>query len=66
MSFADKAREKADEVAGKIKKAAGDAADDPGLEREGRDEEIKAKAKQAGEQLKDAADKARERMNDRH
>lgn len=65
MSFADKAREKADEVAGKIKQAAGDATDDRDLENEGRDEEIKSKAQQAGEHLKDAADKARDRMTDR-
>lgn len=65
MSFADKARAKADEVAGKIKKAAGDAAGDRDLENEGRDEEIKSKANQAGEQLKDAADRARDRMTDR-
>jgi uncharacterized protein YjbJ (UPF0337 family) len=48
MSFIDKMR-------GRVKKAAGDLADDPSLRREGRQEERKGEAK---EELKQAQDEA--------
>ena len=44
-----------DKISGRIKKAAGDLADDPSLRREGRREERKGEAK---EELADAQDKA--------
>ena len=44
-----------DKVTGRIKKAAGDLADDASLRREGRDEERKGEAK---EELADAQEKA--------
>ena len=42
------------EVKGKIKKKAGQAADDADLEAEGQAEESKGDLKQAGEKVKDA------------
>jgi uncharacterized protein YjbJ (UPF0337 family) len=44
-----------DKITGRIKKAAGDLADDPSLRRQGRQEERKGKAKQ---ELADAHEKA--------
>jgi uncharacterized protein YjbJ (UPF0337 family) len=49
MGLADKAKEKAEELAGKAKAAMGDTTDNPDLEAEGRTQESKADAKQAGE-----------------
>jgi uncharacterized protein YjbJ (UPF0337 family) len=50
----DKAASKVTEAKGKIKKKAGEATDDPGLEAEGRAEETKGDLKQAGQKVKDA------------
>jgi uncharacterized protein YjbJ (UPF0337 family) len=49
MGLADKAKEKAEELAGKAKAAMGDTTDDRDLEAEGRTQESKADVKQAGE-----------------
>ena len=57
MGVADKAKNKADELAGKAKAAMGDATDNPDLEAEGRMEESKADVKQAAEKSQDAGDK---------
>jgi len=54
MSFADKAKDKAEELIGKVKEGAGEATDDEGLKAEGKAEQIKANLKQAGEKIKDA------------
>jgi len=54
MGAENKAANKVTEVKGKIKKKAGQATDDPGLEAEGRAEEAKGDIKQAGEKVKDA------------
>ena len=54
MGLADKARNKAEELAGKAKAAMGDATDNRDLEAEGRAEESAAHAKQSGENIKDA------------
>jgi uncharacterized protein YjbJ (UPF0337 family) len=56
MGLADKAKDKAEELAGKAKTAAGDATDNPDLEAEGRVQESKADLKQAGENVKDSGD----------
>jgi uncharacterized protein YjbJ (UPF0337 family) len=56
MGLADKAKDKAEELAGKAKAAMGDATDNPDLESEGRTQESKADAKQAGENVKDTGD----------
>jgi uncharacterized protein YjbJ (UPF0337 family) len=50
----NKAANKVTEVKGKIKKKAGQATDDAGLQAEGRAEESKGDLKQAGEKVKDA------------
>ena len=54
MGPENKAANKVTEVKGKIKKTAGQATDDAGLEAEGRAEEPKGDLKQAGEKVKDA------------
>jgi uncharacterized protein YjbJ (UPF0337 family) len=56
MGIGDKAKNKAEELAGKAKAAVGDATDNRDLEAEGRMEESKADVKQAGENLKDTGD----------
>jgi uncharacterized protein YjbJ (UPF0337 family) len=54
MGAENKAANKVTEIKGKIKKKAGQATDDAGLEAEGRAEESKSDIKQAGEKIKDA------------
>ncbi|MFD4356656.1 CsbD family protein [Nocardia sp. NPDC058519] len=54
MGIADKAKNKAEELAGKAKEAAGRATDDRDLENEGRGEQVKSNLKGAGEKVKDA------------
>jgi uncharacterized protein YjbJ (UPF0337 family) len=56
MGFADKAKDKAEELAGKAKAAVGDKTDNPDLEAEGRMQEAKADVKQAGENVQDSGD----------
>ena len=54
MAEGDKARNKAQELKGRIKEGAGRATDDERLEAEGRSDRTKGSAKQAGEKAKDA------------
>jgi uncharacterized protein YjbJ (UPF0337 family) len=54
MGAENKAANKVTETKGKIKKKAGQATGDTGLEAEGRAEETKGNLKQAAEKLKDA------------
>lgn len=56
MGLADKAKDKAEELAGKGKATVGDKTDNPDLEAEGRMQESKADLKQAGENVKDTGD----------
>jgi uncharacterized protein YjbJ (UPF0337 family) len=56
MGLADKAKDKAEELAGKAKAAMGDATDNRDLEAEGRMQESKADVKQAGEHAQDSGD----------
>jgi len=56
MGLADKAKDKAEELAGKAKATVGDKTDNPDLETEGRMQEGKADVKQAGENVKDTGD----------
>ena len=55
MTVLDKARNTAQELAGKIKKVAGRAAGDRRLATEGRADEAGGDLKQAGEHVKDAS-----------
>ena len=54
MGADDKIDNKADVLKGKAKEATGRFADDPELEAEGRGDQAKGHAKQAGEKVKDA------------
>jgi uncharacterized protein YjbJ (UPF0337 family) len=54
MSAKDKARNKADEVTGKVKEEVGQATGDTSLEAEGRKDQAKGNLKDAGEKVKDA------------
>jgi uncharacterized protein YjbJ (UPF0337 family) len=53
MSLADKAENKAEELKGKGKEAAGRATDDDELKAEGKTDQAKGNLKQAGEKIKD-------------
>lgn len=55
MGLDDKIGNKAQEAAGKMKEATGDATGNEKLQAEGAGDQAAAKTKQAGEHLKDAA-----------
>lgn len=54
MGLVDKAKNAAEDLAGKAKEAAGKATDDKSLEAEGQTDQSKSDLKQAGEKVKDA------------
>lgn len=54
MGVVDKAKNKAEELAGKAKKKVGHATGDKDTEAEGHKEQAKGNLKQAGEKVKDA------------
>jgi uncharacterized protein YjbJ (UPF0337 family) len=54
MSATDKAKDKAQEIAGKVKENAGQATNDDDLEARGKADQAKGDLKQAGEKIKDA------------
>ncbi|NMN94792.1 CsbD family protein [Antrihabitans stalactiti] len=54
MSAIDKARNKADELAGQAKEKLGQVTGDKSQEHEGRGDQAKANLKDAGEKVKDA------------
>ena len=54
MSFADKFRNKAQELRGRIKQNTGEITGNMDLQAEGRADEVKSNLKQAGEKVKDA------------
>lgn len=56
MSFADKAKNAAQDAAGKAKEAAGKATDNEDLQVEGKGDQAEASFKNAGEKAKDAID----------
>jgi uncharacterized protein YjbJ (UPF0337 family) len=60
MGLDDKIKNEAEEAKGRGKQWVGDKTDDEELEAEGMTERAKAKAKQAGEHVKDAARDARD------
>ena len=51
-----------DKITGRIKKAAGDLADDPSLRREGRQEERKGEAKEERDRAREKADRKAEEV----
>ena len=53
MSAGDKIQNAAEKLAGKAKEAAGNATNDQDTAQEGRNDQTKASAKQAGENIKD-------------
>ncbi|MFI5730016.1 CsbD family protein [Kribbella sp. NPDC051587] len=54
MGIADKAKNAAEELAGKAKEVIGDLTDNKDLENEGKTDQTKADLKNAGENIKDA------------
>lgn len=54
MGAVDKAKNKAEELAGKAKEKVGEATGDKDTEAEGRKDQTKGNLKQAGEKVKDA------------
>ncbi|MFG1792142.1 CsbD family protein [Nocardia sp. NPDC049149] len=54
MSTADKAKNKAEELAGQAKEKFGKATDDQDLKNEGKADQVKSNLKDAGEKVKDA------------
>lgn len=54
MGAVDKAKNKAEELAGKVKEKVGQATGDKDTEAEGRKDQAKSNLKQAGEKVKDA------------
>jgi uncharacterized protein YjbJ (UPF0337 family) len=53
-----------DKITGRIKKAAGDLADDPSLRRQGRQEERKGEAKEERDRAHEQADRKAEEVAD--
>lgn len=53
-----------DKITGRIKKAAGDLADDPSLRRQGRDEERKGEAKDELARTREQSDRKAEEVAD--
>ena len=54
MSGTDKAKNKAEEVGGKVKEGVGKVTGDQSLENQGKVDQTKGNLKQAGEKVKDA------------
>lgn len=63
MGLGDKFKNKAQEVSGKAKESLGDATNNEDLQAEGLKDQAAAKAKQAGEAVKDAAKDVRDDFN---
>lgn len=57
MGFEDKAKNKMDEIGGKVKEAIGKVTGDESTEDEGKSDQVIANLKDAGEKVKDAFDK---------
>ena len=63
MGLGDKIQNKAQEVSGKAKKSVGDATGNERLQAEGVKDQAAAKAKKAGESVKDAAKDVRDGLD---
>ena len=64
MGEKEKAGNAAEDAWGKVKETSGEVTGNEELETEGRADQVDANAKQSGEHVKDAADKAGEAVND--
>jgi uncharacterized protein YjbJ (UPF0337 family) len=64
MGLGDKIKNAADEAAGKVKEEWGDLTDNEKLEAEGKAQQAAANARQAGEEVKDAAGNAADDVKD--
>lgn len=53
MGIGDDIKHNAEEFAGKVKEGIGEATDDESLEAEGKGDQLKAKAKKVGDDIKD-------------
>jgi len=62
MGTADKASNKAEDLKGKVKEAAGKATGNERLEAEGKSDQAKSAVKGAGEKIKDAATKVKQAL----
>jgi len=62
MGIADKAQNKAQDLGGKAKEAAGSATGDRDLENEGKGDQVKSAVKDAGEKVKDAASSIKDKL----
>lgn len=58
----DRAEHKGEELRGKLKEGVGKATGDDRLERQGQTDQASSKAKQAGDDVKDAAGKLKDRV----
>jgi len=66
VSFADKLRNKAQGLRGRIKRNTGEVAGDKGLQARGRADEVKGVLKQIGKKIKDALRRLSPRRRRRH
>ena len=57
MGIGDKAKHEAEDLAGKAKETAGKVTDDEKTEAEGKADQVKAKLKKAGDDVRDAFDR---------
>ncbi|WP_430335260.1 CsbD family protein [Rhodococcus sp. ACT016] len=62
MGIGDKAQNKAEDLGGKAKEAAGKATGNEELESEGKGDQIKSAAKDVGEKVKDAASTTKDKL----
>ncbi len=63
MGNLDKAKHNAEKLGGDIKEKVGEHSDNPDLAREGREDKAKADLKNAGEHVKDAANKVKDAID---
>ena len=60
MGAEDKAKNKIDEIGGKVKEAIGKVTGDESTENEGKRDQMKSNLKDAGEKIKDAGEKVKD------
>jgi uncharacterized protein YjbJ (UPF0337 family) len=62
VGIGDKAQNKAQDLGGKAKEAAGKATDDEDLKNEGKGDQVQSAVKDAGEKVKDAASTVKDKL----